>query len=65
MKILALLHQKNKRYKSNNLGLHCNCAETKERLLDLLARAKNENVGVLVINNYKSLSVYTKITTIL
>lgn len=50
-----------KRYKANNLGLHCHCAETKEKLLELLEKAKGENVGVLVINNYKSLKVYTRI----
>ena len=51
----------NKRYKSNNLGLHCHCAETKERLLELLEKAKEENVGVLTVNNYKSLKVYTQV----
>lgn len=54
-------HMINKKYKSNNLGLHCHCAETKERLLELLEKAKEENVGILVINNYKSLKIYTQI----
>lgn len=51
----------NKRYQANNLGLHCHCAESKEKLLELLEMAKRENVGVLTINNYKSLKVYTQI----
>jgi len=51
----------NKRYKSSNLGLHCHCAETKERLLELLEKAKEENVGVLTVNNYKSLKIYTQV----
>lgn len=50
-------------YKANNLGLHCHCAETKEKLLELLQRAKQEDVSVLVINNYKSLKIYTQILT--
>lgn len=49
----------NKRYKSNNLGRHC--TETKETLLELLEKAKQENVGVLAVNNYKSL--HTSFTT--
>lgn len=49
----------NKKYRANNVGLHCHCAETKEKLLKLLEKAKQENVGVLAINNYKSLKVYT------
>lgn len=61
MKKLFLSHEKNKRYKSNNLGLHCHCAETKEKLLELLERAKCEDVGVLIVNNYKNLNVYTKV----
>ena len=61
MKKLVLAHEKNKRYKANNLGLHCHCSETKEKLLELLERAKDENVGVLIVNNYKSLGVYTKV----
>lgn len=61
MKKLFLSKGKHKRYKSNNLGLHCHCAETKEKLLELLERAKSENVGVLVVNNYKSMNVYTKV----
>ncbi|MCI8640722.1 MAG: hypothetical protein HFJ59_02460 [Clostridia bacterium] len=51
----------NKRYTSNNLGLHCHCAETKEKLLELLKKAKEENVKVLTVNNYKSLKVYTQV----
>lgn len=61
MKNLYLSHKKNKRYKVNNLGLHCHCGETKEHLLELLQRAKNENVGVLIINNHKSLRIYSEI----
>lgn len=51
----------NRRYRANNLGLHCHCAETKEKLLELLEKAKQENVGVLTVNNYKSLKVYTQV----
>ena len=51
----------NKRYKANNLGLHCHCAENKEKFLELLDLAQKENVGVLVVNNYKNLDVYTKV----
>ncbi len=51
----------NGKFKANNLGLHCHCAETKEKLIELLRRAKQEDVSVLVINNYKSLKVYTEI----
>lgn len=51
----------NKRYKANNLGLHCHCAENKEKFLELLDLAQKENVGVLVVNNYKTLDVYTKV----
>ncbi len=51
----------NKRYKSNNLGLHCHCAETKEKLLELLEKAKKESVEVLAINNYKSLKIFTQV----
>ncbi len=54
-----------KKYKSNNLGLHCHCAETRENLLKLLEKAKQENVGVLAINNYKSLKVYTQVLPLL
>ena len=61
MKRLVLSHVKNKRYVGNNLGLHCHCAETKEKFLQLLEKAKSENVGYLVINNYKRLSLYTKL----
>lgn len=61
MRNLFLSHKKYKRYIANNLGLHCHCSENKEKLLELLERAKGENVGVLVVNNYKSLKVYTKV----
>lgn len=52
---------KKQRYKSNKLGLHCHCAENKEKLLELLNMAKKENVGTLIVNNYKSLKIYTQI----
>lgn len=55
----------NKIYKANNLGLHCHCSETKEKLLELLEKAKQENVGILAINNYKSLKVYTQVLPLL
>ncbi len=55
----------NKRYRANNLGLHCHCVETREKLLELLEKAKQENVGVLTINNYKSLKVYTQVLPLL
>lgn len=61
MKKLSLSQQKNREYKANKLGLHCHCAEEKERLLQILEMAKNEDVGVLVINNYKSLKIYSKV----
>lgn len=62
MKNLRLLRNiKSKKYKPNNLGLHCHCADTKQNLLELLEKAKNENVGTLAINNYKSLNIYTNI----
>ena len=61
MKKLALSHHKGKKFTSNNLGLHCHCAEAKERLLELLQKAKEEHVSYLVINNYKSLKVYSEI----
>ena len=59
--IHGYVKDENKRYKSNNLGLHCHCAENKERLLELLEKARQENVSVLIINNYKSLKVYTQV----
>lgn len=52
-------------YRANNLGLHCHCAENKEKLLVLLEMAKKENVGVLIVNNYKSLKVYTEVLPML
>ena len=55
--IYGYIKNLNQKYKANNLGLHCHCAETKERLLELLKMAKQENVGVLVVNNYKSLKI--------
>lgn len=61
MRNLFLSHMKNRRFTGNNLGLHCHCAETKEKLLELLQRAKQESVGYLVINNYKSLKAYSKV----
>lgn len=60
-KICGYEKDNNKTYRANNLGLHCHCAEDKEKLLVLLEMAKNENVGVLIVNNYKSLKVYTKV----
>ena len=61
MKNLSLSHDSKRKYKGSNLGLHCHCAEDKEHFIDLLRRAKAENVGVLIINNYKSLKSYTKV----
>ena len=61
MKNLVLSKNQNKNYTGNNLGLHCHCAESKEKFLELLQRAKDENVNYLVVNNYKNLNVYTKI----
>ena len=61
MRNLLLSRQKNRRYTGNNLGLHCHCAETKEKMLELLKRAKQESVGYLVINNYKSLKAYSQV----
>lgn len=52
---------KGRKYTANNLGLHCHCAETKEGVLNILGLAQKENVGVLTINNYKSLKVYTDV----
>ena len=60
-KIRGYVKKINKKYKANNLGLHCHCAETKEKLLELLEMAKQENVGVLIVNNYKSLKLYTQV----
>jgi len=42
MKKVVLSHKKDKRYKANNLGLHCHCAENKEKLLELLEKAKKK-----------------------
>lgn len=61
MKNLSLSKLKNKIFKPSNLGLHCHCAETKEKFLELLQRAKAENVSYLVVNNYKSLKVYSEV----
>jgi len=61
MKTFSLSRAKNKIYKPSNFGLHCHCAETKKHLLQLLKMSKQENVCVLVINNHKSLAIYTKI----
>ncbi len=61
MRNLTLLHLKNRIFKGSNLGLHCHCAENKEKFLELLERAKNEDVGYLVVNNYKSLKTYTDV----
>ena len=61
MKKIRLSHLNNRKFKPNNLGLHCHCAENKEKLLELLKRAKDEKVNILTINNYKNLNVYTKV----
>ena len=61
MKRLELSHEKEKTYRGSNLGLHCHCAEDKEHFLELLKRAKGENVGLLIVNNYKSLKLYSKV----
>ncbi len=58
---LGLKKEKGRRYSGNNLGLHCHCAEDKEHFLELLRRAKAENVGLLIVNNYKSLKLYSKV----
>ncbi len=50
-----------RRHKANNVGLHCHCGENKEDLLKLLEKANQEKVKYLIINNYKSLKVYTEI----
>lgn len=59
--IRLLRNIKSKKYIPNKLGLHCHCADTKHNLLELLEKAKNENVGTLAINNYKNLNIYTNI----
>ena len=61
MKNIKLSKEKSKKYNANNLGLHCHCAEDKEHLIELLRMAKKENVGVLIVNNYKSLKAYSKV----
>lgn len=61
MKDINLSHKKEKKYKGSNLGLHCHCAEDKEHFIELLRRAKAENVGLLIINNYKSLKSYSQV----
>ena len=61
MKKIRLSRKRNQRFYANNLGLHCHCAVSKEKLLQLLRMAKQENVGVLVVNNYKDLEIFTKI----
>ena len=61
MKNVVLSHEKKRKYTANNLGLHCHCAETKEKLLEILEMAKKERVGVLIVNNYKNLNIYTKV----
>ena len=48
------------RHTANNVGLHCHCGENKEDLLKLLEKANQEKVKYLIINNYKSLKVYTE-----
>ena len=45
--------------------MHCHCAENKEKLLVLLEMSQKENVGVLIVNNYKSLKVYTEVLPML
>ena len=59
--MFKLNRDKGRKYKAANLGLHCHCAEDKEYLLMLLQKAREEHVGVLVINNYKSLRIFTQI----
>lgn len=51
----------NKKYKLDKLGLHCHCADSKDKLLTLLTMAKTEGVNTLVINNYKSLKIYNEV----
>lgn len=58
---LKLKHLKNRIFKPSTVGIHCHCAESKEKLLELLERAKSEGVKYLDINNYKSLKIYSKI----
>lgn len=43
------------------VDLHCHCAENKEKFLELLEKAKSENVKYISINNYKSLNVFSKV----
>lgn len=54
-------HRTARRHTANNVGLHCHCGENKEDLLKLLEKANQEKVKYLIINNYKSLKVYTEI----
>lgn len=61
MRNLFLSKLKNRRFTGNNLGLHCHCSETKEKFIELLERAKQEDVRYLVVNNYKSLKTYTEV----
>lgn len=58
---LELKQEKARKYSGNNLGLHCHCAEDKEHFLELLRRAKAENVGLLIVNNYKSLKLFSRV----
>lgn len=43
------------------VDLHCHCADDKDKLLELLANSKEDNVKYISINNYKSLKVFSKI----
>ena len=58
---LKLKHLKNRIFKPFTVGIHCHCAENKEKLLELLEKAKSEGVKYLDINNYKSLKIYSKV----
>lgn len=58
---LKLKHLKNRIFKPSTVGIHCHCAEEKARLLELLAKAKEEGVKYLDINNYKSLKIFSKV----
>ena len=58
---LILKWLKDKIFKPVNVGIHCHCAENKENLLQLLEKAKQENVKYLDINNYKSLKIFSKV----
>lgn len=60
MRKLSLVHLIRKKFTSSNLGLHCHCAENKQNFLELLKRAKSEKVSYLVVNNYKSLKIYSE-----